>query len=197
MQTIQINLYTFDELNEEAQEKAIEDWRRISAEGGYVWSGEALDTLKAGIKHFDGILNSYDIDWYTPGRSKVEFETDTPDYYDAWDDDMSSDEYEAEMKKWVQAKIDGLGAYNPDTGKGLGDCKLTGVCFDEAFGDGAREAFLKGETDVNEIVQAGVEELLSYCMKDYEYQMSDEAIKEDIRANREEPTFLENGEEFQ
>jgi len=94
--------------------------------------------------------------------------------------------------KEIKARMKELGTYNKRTGKGNGDCELTGVFTDEECIDGFRSAWRDGERDLSSLMHAAGEQLQSACMKDYEYQLSEEAFQETCEANGYE--FYENGD---
>ena len=176
MQTIQTNVYSFNELSKEAKEKAIEQYREWSAEDGYSWSDEAIESLKALATRFGGKVEDYSIDFFNNSHSSVEF-------------DMPEME-PAEIKE----RLDKLGSFNPDTLKGNGDCVLTGVCFDEDVIDGFREEWHKGERNLDKLMQAGFETWLKDCQSDAKSQLEDEYIIDTIRAN--EYRFTADGKRF-
>jgi hypothetical protein len=95
----------------------------------------------------------------------------------------------------TEQQILNLGTFNKDTLKGDGDCVLTGFCSDEDVIDGLRVAYFKeGVKDINELLQAGFNTWLDACIKDYEYQLSEEYAEEEILSNDYE--FFENGTFF-
>tara|TARA_R110000868_G_scaffold297060_1_gene557392 strand:+ start:283 stop:816 length:534 start_codon:yes stop_codon:yes gene_type:complete len=172
MKTIKINLYNFNELSEKVQKEVIENQRLLMTE--YTWDNDALKSLQKFAEHFNSELKDWSIDFFNYGPSHVKF--------------MEVEEMEETELKDLILK---MGSYNKDTLKGLGDCKFTGVCFDESVCDGARKAFFEGERDINEILQAGFNTWLEDVQSDTEYLQSDKAIIETIEAN--EYTFEENG----
>lgn len=175
MKTIQIKLYSFNELSKDAQETAIENVRENITD--YYHDRDALNSLKEFAKHFNSELKGWEIDFFNTSFSSVKF---------AEVEEME----ESELKELIMQ----MGEFNPETLKGLGDCKFTGVCFDEDAADGARKAFFAGERDVNEILQAGFNTWLKSVHADTDFLTSDEGIKEEIEAN--EYDFTEDGEQY-
>lgn len=175
MKTIEIKLFKFNELNEKAQEKAVEKYRDNTFE--YHFADEALNSLKKFAEHFGSRLKNWEIDFFNCSPSFATFSEI---------DEME----ENELKELILS----MGEFNPETLKGLGDCKFTGVCFDENAADGARKAFFEGERDINEILQAGFDTWLTDVHTDAEYQISDEAIKETLTVN--EYDFTEDGKMY-
>jgi hypothetical protein len=177
MRTITISayektLYKFEELSESAKDQA-----RARYQGGeWHWSDDAMRSLKAFAKAFGSDLADWRIDFGCIGNSRIKFREPG---------EWSRDE--------IQAKLGTLGSFDPETLKGHGDCKLTGVCFDENALDGFREAFFKSEdNDLMELLRAGGKSWLAACALDYEYSQSEEAFKEDCKANNWE--FDERGD---
>ena len=170
MRTKQIRVYRFAELSDEAKERAKQEYASAC---GYSWSTEALDSLKALARHFGGELSDWSIDWFG-GPSSASF--DMPE--------MDRDEIAAELAK--------LGEYNPETLKGIGDCKLTGYCADESAIDGFRVAFVAGESDLVALMDAAFDAWIKDAQSDCKWQFSDEAFGEHCDANGYE--FDERGE---
>lgn len=167
-----INVYRFEELAGRAKERARE-W--LTAEG-YHSAEEALGTLKALAKAFGGTLADYSIDWEDNALSWARFA-------------MPEGEGNA-----IAETLATLGAVDPVTGKGLGDCRLTGYCFDEDTLDGVREAYRNGERDLPTLMEAGFRALLKTTASDAEWQRSDEALTDLCDANGYE--FAEDGRPF-
>lgn len=170
MKTKTIKIYTFSELSPAAKDRAKYDARSFL---GYSFADDALASLNALAGHFGARLKDYSIDWFNSTYSSAEF--DTPD--------MEPEEIERRLKK--------LGEFNPKTGKGLGDCKLTGYCADEDAIDGFRLAWRQGERDLNKLLQEAFTSWLSAAQDDADGQYTDEAFGEFCDANGLE--FTEDG----
>lgn len=171
MKTIQINLYTFSELSKESQQKVIQNFRDTT---DYFNDNEAINSLKRFAEHFGSELKDYSIDFFNNSHSSVKFSE-------------VEEIKENELKELVLS----MGEFNPETLRGLGECKFTGVCFDEDAADGARISFFNGERDVNKLLQAGFKTWLKAVHSDTEYLISDKGITETIEAN--DYTFEEDG----
>lgn len=76
-----------------------------------------------------------------------------------------------------------LGTYNKRTGKGHGECKLTGFCADECAIDGFRIAWRKGERDLTKLMEAAYDTWIKAAHADCEDQFSDEQFSENCEAN--------------
>ncbi len=165
-------LYRFDELSETAKEHA----KQREAEAiGYNWGDDAIESMKELAKHFGGKMRRWEIDWFASSYSSAEFEM--PDDWDF---------------KRIETELMELGEYNPQTLRGNGDCKLTGMCADEDAIDGFRAAFISGELDLGQLMQAGFDTWLKACQADCEAQYSDEVFSENCEAN--DYWFDESGE---
>lgn len=88
MKTIEVKLYEFNELSEEAKKNAISQARESRWE--YDWVGEALSSLDCFLNELGTHIINYSIDWENPSRSYVkvydaesidtEFTFDSDDY---------------------------------------------------------------------------------------------------------------------
>lgn len=74
MKTIEISLYSFNELSEKAKEKALSIYQ---TENQYFWENEALESLKAFFDEIGLFIINYQIDWYCPNNSWVRYEGKT------------------------------------------------------------------------------------------------------------------------
>ena len=166
MKQITIDVYTFDKLSESAKQKAIE---KNAYNSEYFWGNDAIKSLEKFAEHFNCELKNYSIDWCEKYRCEVSF--NVPEYMQ----NISK----KELKRYIMS----MGKFDKKTLKGIGECKFTGVCFDEDAADGARIAFLNGETDLKEILYAGYESWIKAGISDYEYQISEAGYTEQCEAN--------------
>lgn len=158
----------------------------------YDWSAETFASLKAGIEAFGGEIRDYCIQWDCPTHSYVRISvpslTEWAKGCDGWDrritlierqgidpDSLTMGQEEGIALLVFREELAALGSVNPETNKGLGDCKLTGYCMDESFLGGVRESFAGGETDLKEMLNQGVESLLADACSDYEGQLKEES----------------------
>ena len=151
-ETQTIVIFSFSELSDKAKQAAKDDFAQSE---GFTRGYEALDTITKLAEHFDGTLADYDIDWTGGMYSRIKF--DMPE-------DMSGRE--------IRRRLGQLGTYNKRTGRGNGDCKLTGYCYDEDAIDGFRLAFRGGERDLNKLMDAAFRSLLKATEADYDYDYS-------------------------
>ena len=172
MKVIETKVYTYEELNEKAKEKAREWYASVS---DYPWGDEAIDTIKSFVKAFGGKLKNWSLDWSGGSYSSVDFQLDK----------NVENLFGVRALKWILNNgIDVSGNY-----------PFTGMCFDENALDSVR-AFLKNPTGktIREIVEEGIQNVIKCAQEDYEYQTYGEGAIETIIAN--EYTFTENGKRF-
>ncbi len=172
-----IQVFKYNELSDSAKSNA-----RIAVSNlyGFMHEGEAIETLKELAEAFRGSIDQYEIDWSNSiCHSTMSFKL--PDEYE-----MSEEE--------IKEILDSLGEYNPKNLKGVGDCKLTGVCYDEDAIDGFRIAWHEGERELPKLMEAAFRSLMKVCNADYEafYDDDEDAFSDFTESNDLE--FLENGE---
>ena len=71
MKTIEITLFSFNELSEKAKEKALTIYQK---ETEYFWGNEAIESMKAFFDELGVFIINYQIDWYCPNNSWVRYE---------------------------------------------------------------------------------------------------------------------------
>lgn len=114
------NLRELEALHPAAYAKVRERWVNQCKESGDVpWGEEIMDSFRAAVKALGGTLKDYSIGPWSYCHARVEFP-------DMEDDDGKEIPYNLE---WYKGILRGLGY--PDDGDFLGDCKLTGYCFDD------------------------------------------------------------------
>ena len=207
MKTIEINIYKFSELSEEAKEYAINKWREDQYNYQPWFIEEANKTLEKFMDLF--CISNYQIDYEEPYRN---------DYSIKLEDDilqLSSqrlatyiwNNYKGELYKgkyfslWSKKDVsykyykDGYPVLKQKHSKIQMDncCTLTGMCYDDDVLKPICD-FLSNPSDIN------FETLLNDCIyslchsvsSEIEHQNTDESIIENIEAN--EYDFLESGE---
>lgn len=202
MKTITKNIYTFDELSNEAKEKAIENYRALGIP--FAWQNETIDTIKAIAEVLDCNYNwdSYDGIDYT-----VYFE---PNYY-------IDDAIELEGRRaWAYIENNFISrAERPKTyylnnviycdgrknwkrkskiNYTINDCPFTGYCMDCCFSEAWvswKKNFNKYST-VGDFIELVADKIGTDWTADNEYQNSDERIMEIFECNNYE--FTEDGE---
>lgn len=197
--TITTNIYKFDELSEEAKEKAIEDYRENML---FFWQDEIIDTIKAIANamnceakwySYDGI--TYDVSFYSRETEDIENLCGKRAWTYIWNNYLyPSREYKTYWKDRV-IHCDGRKNWTRKSkiSYGWDDCPFTGYCADCCFIEAWREwkkNFNKYST-VGEFINLVAEKLEEEWTNDNEYQISDEGIIEAIEAYDYE--FLEDG----
>jgi hypothetical protein len=166
-----IKVYDFSELSDAAKERAKQDHAEAC---GYPFSTEAMDSIKALAAYFGGSVRDYSVDWFNSSHSSMTF--DMPEMEEGEIADLLSR----------------LGTYDEETGKGNGDCKLTGYTADEDAIDGFRLAWRNGERDLSTLMEEAFDSWLKAAQDDCEHIYKDEAFAETCEANSYE--FYANGQ---
>lgn len=169
--------YQFNELSPSAKERAKYDHK---ANVGFSSDDDYLESLQVFAEKFDARLYDYAIDFFGGTHSWANFIGEP------------SEELPELTREEIAARLEELGAYDPENLRGTGECKLTGFCADEAALDGFRKAFFAGESDLNELLQAGFKTWLEDAQDEAEGQYEDENFAEHCEINGYE--FNEKGE---
>lgn len=187
MRTIEIKAYTFDELSDDAKEKAFE--RFLNTDREYFWMDENKHSIEKGLEHFNCSMgNRWEIDWSSANQSYV------PVVIDLQYSDEIAELSGVRLWKFINngymqyfCKYDKK--YKPLLD---GNCPFTGYCVDENFLDPIRN-FMKKPTNTTfkELMEECVYECLKAIEADYDHQNSMEFFKEECEANEYE--FNENG----
>jgi hypothetical protein len=209
MKTIDVNLYKFSELSEEAKEKAIQKWRNDN----YNYQPWFIDEAN---KSFEKFADLFSIDWRNidycePYRNEYSIKLDDQ-IKELSGQRLATYIWNNFKRDLFKGKFYFKDCYTYPNGKKTEDnrqykryikryskifldnsCVLTGVCYDQDLLQPIYD-FLNKPTDID------FETLLNDCIyslchsvsAEIEYQSSDEAIIETIEAN--DYDFLENGE---
>lgn len=78
MKTIKVNVFQFDELDQEAKEKAMDE---LHLTDEYPWANDSLESLKKFAEILGIKIVDYSIDWYHPSRSKVKWKGHPADIF--------------------------------------------------------------------------------------------------------------------
>jgi len=176
MRTIETILYTFDELDDTAKENARANFRN----SGYLddtdqWNWkEASESREAFLDEFRAEFRQGSC-----GSECVRIPIHS------WSNPIGDLEY---VRLWKY-----LNANHAECISKIGHCQFTGVTWDECLLDGIAEFMKKPyRTDFESLLYSCCEDLRIAVERDIEYQNSDEAIDESIRANKYE--FTKNGD---
>jgi len=199
--TIQLEVFTFDELSDKAKEKARQWWRDTTSEFGYAHADEAITSLKDFIDEFGGVLIDYEISSHASvkinfdsfGQGKIELSGKRLLAY-LWNHHRNI-LYTRKPYGKYQQRANGEWEYDRYSKCQLvqNDCPFTGVTTDEDLLDPMRKYMETPDMGLT------LEELLTQCLsswatavgKQCEYEDSDEGVDEAIIGNEYE--FTSNG----
>jgi hypothetical protein len=155
MRTIETTIFTFDELNDKAKERARE-WYRDGLD--FSWADESMGSIEAFCKHFGARLTNWSIGAFEP----YSFDVDAP-----------------------ASLFRGLKLRDIDR-----DAMPTGYCLDCSLWFTFYDTF-KLTGCASKAFEAAIDQAFKDWRSDMEWQLSDEAIDENILCNRYE--FTETG----
>lgn len=171
MRTVRIKLFKFEELSDAAKEKALEHFRFVEAESGW-WQDMYDDAERVGIK-----ITDFDADKYcnvkfieSPYDTAYKITKEHGEKTDTYTDAVK---YLADWAALVEKYSDGINKEEVAEGNEYE--------FDQ-FADELDKQFQKDMGENYRIL----------LMKDWEYKISDECVKNWIIANEQE--FTEEGE---
>lgn len=182
MRTEIVGIYSYDELSDDAKEKAREYFRHNDYE--YAWTDEWNDSINAFCKVMPVERGDYQIGAFYPSYQHCVFT-----------DDDAAELYGVRAYKWL-LNNGYNGAFNKYTGEFEtaqkiieGTCPLTGYCGDcDLFYPIAEFMKKPGNRALSELFQDCFDSWLKAYQSDLEYQNSDEYIEESIIANEYEFT---------
>ena len=207
MRTITTTLYLFNELSDEAKEKAIENYRYSDHE--FDWQAEMIDTIqaiaeamncKAEWYSYDGI--TYDVSFYSCETEDIEDLSGKRAWAYIWNNYLYPNR---KYKTYWKDKVlycDGRKNWKRKSKISFGwdDCPFTGYCADccfiEAWKEWKKNFTIESKTHygstVEDFISLVAEKLGEEWTNDNEYQMSDEYISDFLEINEYE--FNEEGE---
>ena len=175
MRTETIEIYKFNELSEEAKEKAHQNF--LNSEREYFWIDENLESLKKGLEYFDFNLSDWSINYHCATNAYLKIESN---HYDN-QEELSG----IRLWKFLQDYIHGYRTnslkYPHKNGLLEGNCPFTGYCADENFLDPIRK-FIEKPTDktFQELMEECAYEVMNVIELDYDYQNSIEFFSNQI-----------------
>jgi len=183
--TKEYNVYTFNELTQEAKDKALQNNNNDMIE--YSWWDDAIKTLEEWCKFFWGTFDYRQIDWLESYRN--EYSVIIPYYIE--------EESEDDLKKYIMKQVNyGSAKYRKTWETSLYWCILTWYCLDDDFMIPIND-FIEWRVQydtLEEILLDCVSKVLKSAKNDYEYTLWEEYFTEECEAN--EYTFLEDGTLF-
>lgn len=192
MKEVTVKVYSFSELSKEVQAKLIEK-ERYAEYKEYFSCKEIFESFKAFMSHMDIDVKDWSIDYSNANRSyiklgwpRLEFDADMMHGIRLWKYLMNN--YSTIVPKYSkdnkpESIIDSC-------------CPFTGVCFDHDVMEPFIN-FLKRpdkSTDFNELMEDCVNACLKAIENAYEYENSDEYIREGLDDSYME--YLEDGTRF-
>jgi hypothetical protein len=188
MKTVNLNLYSFDELSENAQEKVISTWRDNDL---YFWDSENTNSLNAFCKIFDIKIKDYEYGYRNYINSSFNLSLDILEFknvlaykylWNNYKSDVFKPKYYYKNGKKRLSKI-----------QLNNDCVLTGYYIDNEILAPIYDFLEKPDnSSIEDLLNDCLNNWLSACRKDYEYWNSAECIREEIKDN--DYLFLANGQ---
>jgi hypothetical protein len=223
MRTIRTKVYTFNELNETAKERAIENYRNSNTD--FFWADENRQSMEK----FAEIFPIKVTDWSYGGRGEgvyFRFETDHSEIEELSGQRLANylwNNYKGEIYSKKYYSLKGLGLTNerlkhkrviskqitnscPNKGKWSNsyysaitiekyNCPLTGYCMDNELLDEIWKFMDKPDNrDFKELLQDCFDSWIKACNNDIEEQNSDEYIADYLAGNEYE--FTQDGNRF-
>lgn len=190
-----VTVYQFSELEEEAQENAIENERRARERDPYLpWMEETVDSMKAVFEHTNGIkLTDWSIGPYDY-RNHVSFDFNEDNVAEfsgkralAW---LENNLFYGLRVSWTGKERWKKAKYGERAGT-IPCCPFTGYCADDDFLDELRDAIKKGYTlkDAFSWLADRAQKILE---DELDYYLSDESIREYLK--NDESDYMEDGE---
>jgi len=174
MKTITTNIYTFNELNKEAQSKAIENWRNNEEDYYPLWS-DAEKTMKAFAREVGIDIVDYSIDYDSTSRSYIKY--DFCSDLELLNGKILAKELRVLMSDYITDPF-----------------KLTGYFLDQEIMRPIQD-YCTGIADINthasDVIDMCLDAFIKAVIDDAESLNTDEAIKETLEVNEYE--FYENG----
>lgn len=174
MKTETRKLYTFLELTDEAQERALEEW--LAGETEYHWADEWKESLKGFEDVFPVKAKDWQVDPYRGSWVTIDNTWESPNVLD----------------------LEGIRAWKYLENHGLFDiarkeyCPFTGYCGDENLLDPVRAFRKNPRGSIRELMQDCVDSWASGFQADMEWQTSEEYARDHLE-NDDLEMYLENG----
>jgi hypothetical protein len=192
----QVNLYTYDELSDDAKKKALAKWSEDNHDIVQIYFDEIFDSYKSFIECTSFTLANYKIDLY---NQYIELSHDYKDEIFelqgkramAWlENDVLSQFRVTHRERFNNIKLYSKYGEGYKTGQ-VKTCPLTGYCYDDIFIDEFKMAILGGST-VETAFYAVEITLSKLLIETNDWTNSEEYFREDCESN--EVYFLENGQ---
>lgn len=194
MRTIELKLYNFDELSEQAKEKAIENRREYLAEHNDFaeWAIDDCFLFEPNHKEMVELFgDNYDFQLFKNTRKDIWFSADREWYLDCTSAMQVTDD--EKLYRWLGITDEFLLqkiSYNIYTPMGRNRSTTIEFYFDDDF-DAPTDEELRVIHNAKDKFDSHIDDILRRIESDIEYQFSDESIIEDLICNEYE--FTEDG----
>lgn len=210
MKTIEIQVFDFDELSDDAKETAIENYRNEIQHFDYSWNEEIRLLFDEIGTYFDCKWESFDIA-NNDINVRYSFREDIAEmsgiralkwlennFFPLVEKPKYREHLEGKRQQWPYkyrrygSGINGFYTAIYSTIFKQICCPFTGICFDDDFIQPFIEFRKKpNDTTIKELFESGFYSVMQSANADYEYTFTDEAIIETIRCNSYQ--FTKNG----
>ena len=192
MKSINLKLYSFNELPENVQNRIVENWRN---DDQYFWQDENYNSLKAFCNIFQIRIKDYDYGYRNYINAAIDIDDEILTLSGLRLAKYIWNNYKKHLFKGKYYSIHANGKYKTRHSRIMieSDCILTGYCIDHALIDPLLEFLNKPDNrDFERLLNDCLDNFIIMCSRDYNYWLSRECIVEDIDCN--DYTFLINGE---
>lgn len=194
MRVLETELFSFAELSPEAQDRAIEDYRNdLDSSSEIAWQSEIFDSFKAVYKHAGITLKDYSLGLHCHSYVRIDIDDNVKMLSGAralaWLENNFLYQFRVTRSEYLKNRKHYF-SYGYRVGK-IKDCPMTGICFDEDYIYTLINSIKSGDS-LGDCFKYRMPE--TYCKlleAEYEYERSDENIREQLACNDYE--FLENG----
>ena len=186
MKTVEI--FTYNELSEDAKEKAYQNW--LNKDREFFYRDEYMETIHKGLDHFGFNLTNWSFEYWNASNAYIKITSShDEEIEELFGHGLAgylivhySDIWSRYGKKYVNLFNDN-------------DCTLTGVCHDNSFIQIIND-FIKNPTNISflELMKKATMEVFSDMQKEYEYCESKEYFEQEAEAN--EYQYFINGREY-
>jgi hypothetical protein len=187
MRTETHHIYKFHELTPDAQEHAIECYRESIESDPVPWAEELFDSLQAIFEESYLTLKDYSLGMYSHSYVKFDMDDDIAELSGlralTWLENnllcnarTTEQEYRQNLKDCLRYGYR-IGQVKP--------CPFTGVCYDDDFLDHLIESINSGMC-LKDAYSSLADKYQSILESEYEYSLTSDACKDQIRANEYE-----------
>lgn len=188
MDTVNINVYDFEELPEAVQQNVISEWRN---DDEYFWNSENEESLNAFCKIFDISIRNYEYGCHNYINASFNLDSEIMELSGLKLHKYLVNNYWRNIYKPKYYYRNGIKRLSKIQLQN--DCILTGYYMDSELMAPLYDFIKKpNNIDFETLLNDCLNNWLSACRNDYDYWNSEESIREDILSN--DYQFLINGE---